>query len=166
MSTLRTLLLLRHAKAADIAPGRPDEERSLSPYGLDQARGVGDYLRQLDRAVQHALCSSATRARQTLDALGLTCGSEISRDLYNAAADTILEEIRLFSPGIEVALVVGHAPGIPALTHDLAQSKRSAPKALATIEDRFPTSTLVRLEFQDDWSKLHTARLTDARLAP
>ncbi len=165
MSTSRILLLLRHAKAADIAPGKPDEDRALTTRGLKQSRQVGDYLRQLDVTVDHALCSTATRTRQTLNALSLGCPAEFSQDLYNAAADTILEHVWLLADEIETALMVGHAPGVPALTHDLIDEEASEPTALATIADRFPTATLVRLDFDGDWSDLQVARLVDARLA-
>jgi phosphohistidine phosphatase len=62
-------------------------------------------------------------------------------------------------------LVVGHAPGIPALAENLADRLHSSPEALALIRYNYPPATLVGLEFFGGWSALAEARLFSARHA-
>lgn len=161
----RTLLLLRHAQAVDYVPGRPDAERDLTEAGLAQARGVGDHLRAEGVTIDRVLCSSATRTRQTLAEVGVTAATDFLDSLYNAGSDTILAELHAVDGAASRVLIVGHAPGVPALSHDLAEAGTSDAAALATIGRHFPPATLARLEFDGDWADLASARLTAARLA-
>lgn len=163
--SIRTLLLLRHARAVDFAPGRPDTDRDLTEPGVAQARGIGDHLRAECPPIDRVLCSSATRTRQTLAAAEVVAPTEFLTSIYNAGSDTILSELQQLDDDVPCVLVVGHAPGVPALAHDLADSESSDPAALAAIEHRFPPATLAQLEFDGAWSDLTLARLTAARLA-
>jgi phosphohistidine phosphatase len=94
MDQRRTLLVLRHAKTEDTRPGSQDSERRLTPDGERHAQEVGDYLRSQGIAIDAVLCSSAARARQTLELLKL--GPQPAQDrveiadlLYNPGADTL-----------------------------------------------------------------------------
>lgn len=165
----RVLLLLRHAESEGTRPGGRDVERPLSSAGLAQARAVGDHLRAESTRVDAVLCSSATRTRQTLDALEITAGlaaeaTDFSDRYYAAGADDLLDALRLLPDGVHVALLVGHAPAVPGLTYHLAETSGSDQEALHAIESRFPPATLVRLEFTGPWSSLDSARLTQVRL--
>src|SRR5439155_4236406 len=62
------LYLVRHAEAA---PGTPDELRTLTPEGREQARQLGERLRGEGVVADAVLCSPLLRARETADALGL-----------------------------------------------------------------------------------------------
>lgn len=164
MST-HTLLLLRHAQAVDFAPGHADADRELTDAGRAQASAVGEHLRASGTAVDRVLCSRATRTRQTVIEARVEAETEHLGSLYNAGSDTILAELRTVPEDVSCVLVVGHAPGVPALAHDLADPASSEAGALATIARRFPPATLVRLEFDDAWADLTVARLSSARLA-
>src|SRR5581483_11905725 len=54
------LLIVRHAEAA---PGTPDELRTLTPGGREQARLLGEELRRDGLAADAVLCSPLLRAR-------------------------------------------------------------------------------------------------------
>ena len=76
MDQRRSLLVLRHAQTEDVRPGGRDTERRLTADGERQAAAAAEYLRQRGITVDTVLCSSAARARQTLDLLklgGRTC---------------------------------------------------------------------------------------------
>ena len=91
--TRRNLILLRHAQAIDAQPGARDIDRKLTALGERQARGVGDFLRAQGIEVDAVVCSSAVRARQTLNQLALSVEPgrvEVSEDYYNAGADALL----------------------------------------------------------------------------
>jgi phosphohistidine phosphatase len=159
----RYLLMLRHADTEAMRPGRRDIERQLTPTGLAQAAALGHWL-GAGYTVDAVLCSPATRARETLAELGVGAAAEFPDWLYNAGGDTIVEGVREFDPAVRTALVVGHAPGIPAAVHDLTDPEASAPAALRAIESRFPAGTLAVLGVEDDWADLTWAALTDVRL--
>ena len=61
-------------------------------------------------------------------------------------------------------LLVGHAPGLPSLAHELADPAGSVPEALALLDTRFPAGTLATLRVDEPWSQLRRASLTSLRL--
>lgn len=158
---MRTLYLLRHANAESWSGGRGDHARDLTDFGRAQAREAGQALAAA--GVQLIICSSASRALQTAEGLGLPVPIVASDDLYNCSPDMILDELSAVDDGVGVVAVVAHAPGIPALAHELAQGTDSVAEALAVIDSHFPPATLVGLEFDGPWSELSSARLFVAR---
>jgi phosphohistidine phosphatase len=165
----RILLVLRHAETEDVRPGSRDSQRRLTPDGERHAEEVGDYLREQGITVDAVLCSSATRAEQTLELLKL--GDQLALDrvqiaerFYNAGADTLISAVRDLPADCHVALLVGHAPGAPGLVHDMADPDTSAPGAVGAIESRFPAAALARLEFDGDWSEIESGSLVSVRI--
>ena len=169
MAQRRTLLVLRHAQAEDVRPGSRDSERRLTPDGERHALQVGDYLRTQGITVDTVLCSSAARARQTLDLLKL--GDQLNPDrveiadrFYNAGADTLINAVRELPDDCHVALLVGHAPGAPGVVYELTDQTSSTPEAVSAIEGRFPAAALAQLEFDGDWSQVDTGALVSFRM--
>ena len=164
MDQRRILLVLRHAQTEDTRPGSRDSERRLTPDGERDAQEVGDYLREQGIMIDTVMCSSAVRARQTLDWLKLDDQLdpdrvEISDRFYNAGGDTLINAVRELPEDCQVALLVGHAPGGPSLVHELTDLATSRPEAVSAIESRFPAAALAQLEFNSDWSKVETGAL-------
>lgn len=147
------LLLLRHAKAADFAPGRGDAGRPLTDVGQEQVAKVAEFLAGKDFAVDHVLASSAVRTRQTAEGLGLGCRIELVDEIYNAGSETIAGCIGDVDESVSTLLVVGHAPGIPTLAHELA-GDGSDDTALHRIDSSYPTATLALLTIDGAWSSL------------
>ena len=50
---MKTLLLLRHAKADNAAPGSSDIDRSLNERGKKEAQAIGTFIRKAQR---HETC--------------------------------------------------------------------------------------------------------------
>jgi phosphohistidine phosphatase len=168
MDQRRTLLVLRHAQTEDVRPGSRDSERRLTPDGERDAEQVGDYLREQEIMIDTVLCSSAARARQTLELLKLDQLDpdrlEIADLFYNAGGDTLRNAIRDLPDDCHIALLVGHAPAAPALVHELTDVGTSSPEAVAAIESRFPAAALARLDFNGDWSQLDSGSLVSVRM--
>jgi phosphohistidine phosphatase len=167
VTTRRTLILLRHAQADDSRPGGHDIDRTLTAAGERQAQNVGKFLRDQGIEVDAVLCSSAVRARQTLDQLtqaGEPGRVEVSEEYYNAGADTLLDALRGLPADTAVALLVGHAPGVPGLAIELADPESSDPDAMAVLERRFPAAAVARLEFAGAWADLAKAELVGLRI--
>jgi phosphohistidine phosphatase len=169
MDQRRVLLVLRHAKTEEVRPGSRDSERRLTPDGERDALDVGDYLRTSGITVDTVMCSSAARARQTLELLKL--GNqlapermEIADRFYNAGADTLINAVRELPDDCHVALLIGHAPGAPGLVHEMTDPANSTPEAVGAIESRFPAAALAQLEFDGDWSGLDSGSLVSVRM--
>jgi len=159
---VRALHLLRHAEAQWQSPGPGgDHARPLSARGVQQARGVGAHLRTA--RIDLILTSSATRTRQTAEALGLGVPILSRDEIYNAGANQILQQLLSISEGYNAVVVIGHAPGIPALAHLLADASSEA-VARSVIAFRYPPSTLASLTVHGSWAKLRSATLTRARI--
>jgi phosphohistidine phosphatase len=153
-----TLLLMRHAKAADTAPDGHDHGRPLTQAGKQEAGASGEALKSAGFDIDLVLCSSAVRARQTCEALDLGSAGEATDVLYNAGGDTMLELIREQDNSTATLLLVGHAPGVPGLAEQLS-GPDSDPAASATLADRFPTGSVAQFDVTGPWRDLQTARL-------
>jgi phosphohistidine phosphatase len=152
----RTLLLMRHSKS-DYPPGVPDHDRPLAPRGIKQAGLAGDWLRANVAAIQGVLCSTATRARQTLAKTGIDAPVRYAERLYDATPGTIIDEINTVSDTIMTLLVVGHEPTMSALALGLAGDGTDAAAAQG-ISAKFPTSAIAVLIVPCGWRALELGR--------
>ena len=124
------LVLVRHAEAA---PGDPDELRTLTPEGHEQARNLGDRLRTQGVIPDVVLSSPLLRARQTAAGLGFGKPEPIDALAPGATADDVRKAIR--GRGETVA-VVGHQPDCGRITASLRGGEEpSFPPAGAQIID-------------------------------
>jgi len=159
-STVRTLLLLRHAKAVP-ASGDGDFGRALSERGTADATAVGAWLAKSDIDVDLVVCSPSVRTCETwhVAAAGGASAARVeqNRSVYEASDDALLAVLRELPGAARVVLLVGHAPGIPTLAAVLADPGRSDEHALAAVRRTFATSGLARLEYDGEWSNLDAA---------
>ena len=152
----RTLVLVRHAKAeADAGDG--DHERELTPRGHRDARAAGVWLSEQGIGVDEVLCSTAARAQQTCEDMWSAGCSEadVHHDhrIYNAAPERLLTLVREADSDANVVMVVGHAPGIPALASMLADGEGSE-RAHDLMSQGFPTAGVAVLRFSGHWGDL------------
>jgi phosphohistidine phosphatase len=157
---MKTLLLLRHADTARKEPGGGDHERGLSQAGRSAARRLGEWLAQQGTLPTQVVCSSARRARDTLEALALPRAEpgsfRFERELYLASADTLLDRVAALGEepgGTDCALLVGHNPGIADLAEWLAAG--GEPAALERLRRGFPPAALAVLTLDvPSWSAI------------
>ena len=107
-----TLLIFRHAKSNFDAPS--DHERVLTEYGQQQAMFMGELLEEKSLNPDYILCSSAFRARETLE-LAMSagkweCDSSVTGALYETTAETTLGLIKQMSDDDKIIMLVGHEP--------------------------------------------------------
>jgi phosphohistidine phosphatase len=139
------LYLLRHAKAAWALPGVSDFDRSLDASGIADAEALGMAMRARDYVPDLTLCSSAKRARQTLERLAGRTDLVLFFDtLYSEDAAGYLRLIRE-KGGAGSLLVIGHNP----MMEDLAMSISGDgdDTARAVLSQGFPTSGLAVVHF-------------------
>ncbi len=160
MNARRTLLLMRHAKS-DYPAGVPDHDRPLAPRGIREAGLAGDWLRANTPTIEQVLCSTATRARETLDRTGIDAPVRYTDRLYGATPGIMIDEIARTSDAVVTLLVVGHEPTTSGLTLTLADegfdegSDEGSGGALAArISTKFPTSAIAVLTVACAWSAL------------
>ena len=127
------LYLVRHA---DATPGDPDELRPLSDEGREQARGLGERMRDDGVVPDVVLTSPLLRARETGDALARATGATSEADerlAPGATAETLREAI---AGRGEHVVVVGHQPdcGRIAATLSGEEEPRFPPAGMAVIE--------------------------------
>ncbi len=123
------VVLVRHAKAA---PGSPDELRPLTPDGREQARALGQRLREEGLEPDAIVTSPLLRARETAQALGL--GDPITDEKLapGATADDVRAVVR--GRG-DTVVVVGHQPDCGLIAAELTGREHAFPPAgTATID--------------------------------
>jgi phosphohistidine phosphatase len=107
------LVLVRHAEAA---PGEPDELRTLTPTGLQQAQDLGERLRAEGIEPDSVLTSPLLRARETATALGF--GEPHALD--GLAPGATAEDVRAaIADRGDTVVVVGHQPDCSLITATL-----------------------------------------------
>lgn len=144
---MKTIHLLRHAKSSWSESELADHDRPLDPRGEKEARALAKALRAERWSVDLVLCSTALRARQTLDPLIPVLGEQVpirfETQLFHASAATLLRRLRALPAHVERVLVVGHSPGLDELIGTLAgHGDLALREALAA---KLPTCTLVTL---------------------
>lgn len=144
----RTLLLMRHAQA-EPGFGVDDIDRSLTGKGRAQAKVVGQLLAQHGYRIDHVVCSTALRTRQTLDGVLSTWGPDIppeveySEAAYNAGTDTLLELVQYADADAETVMVVGHNPSISQLVADFVAGSEPL--------TGFPPATVAAIQLEVEW---------------
>lgn len=117
MGSGRTLLVLRHAKAAG-EPGVNDIERPLTAGGRRDASAAGRWLLSRGIKPDWVRCSPARRTRQTWEQMSAVLGEaapgqdavSFERRLYDAGAQDLLDLINEQPNEARTLLTVGHNP--------------------------------------------------------
>jgi len=157
MNDQRTLLLMRHAKS-DYPEGVADHDRPLAPRGIREAGLAGDWLRANAPTIDAVLCSTATRARQTLDNTRIDAPVRYSERLYGATPGTMIEEISETTDAVATLLVVGHEPTMSGLALILADDDGTDTAVVERISAKFPTSAIAVLAVPGAWKGLEPGR--------
>jgi phosphohistidine phosphatase len=163
---VRRLILMRHAKAEQVAP--TDHQRPLSTRGRADAIAAGEHLARIGLFPDYALVSSAARTLGTWDGVARSIGDKtqvvVERALYGAAPAQVLEEISLVPAETETLIVIGHNPTMEWLSFDLDDADESAASARAVVASGFPTSAVTVFDVADGWADIGAARcrLVDA----
>jgi phosphohistidine phosphatase len=148
MSETRQLFLLRHAKSSRDEPSLADHDRPLAPRGRKAARRIASHVHREQIRVGLVLCSSARRARQTLELVVPPGEVRVERELYGATAAELLERLCRVRDDVDAVILIGHEPAIRDLAVGLV-------RGWSELTDRkFPTAALATLTFIGPWSTL------------
>ena len=120
---MKTISILRHAKAERPDAYPNDFERPLTERGHKDAQRLGALIAQLEPPVDYVVSSSAMRAAQTADRVASTVGYKKpivwQEAIYLAASTTLLETLQTTPEAADHVLIVGHNPGLEELASGL-----------------------------------------------
>jgi phosphohistidine phosphatase len=142
---MKRIHLLRHAKSSWKDTSLLDHDRPLAGRGRRAAKAIAHHMRDNDIAPDLVLCSTARRARETLDRLEPVLSRsavEVDGDLYAASAPALLQRLRTVADTVESVLLIGHNPGLQDLALELARPSPTADELAA----KYPTAALATLE--------------------
>jgi phosphohistidine phosphatase len=136
---MKTLLLLRHAKASASDTDLGDHERPLAKRGKRDAPKMGRLLRDENLLPDLIVSSSAKRCRKTADHVieqsGYRGETRITGDLYEANEQTLREFLGRLDDRVSRVLLVAHNPGMEQLLQSLIGSYSPlTTAALANLE--------------------------------
>ena len=146
---------MRHAKSSWDDPQLADQDRPLNKRGRKAVARMADLIASSGLEPSVVLCSSAARARQTLERLQPAFPPKtqikVEPRLYEAGSAQLLTRIKRLSPAAASVLIVGHNPAMQDLVLELAAE---SPK-VKEIRAKFPTAALAVLETEiDAWREI------------
>ena len=148
----RELLILRHAKSSWKDDSLSDHERPLNKRGQKSANWMGEYFQTRQIQPDMVLCSTARRARLTLDGILESLVIEPTQikfesDIYFSGVGAILRLIQQQSGHHGHLLVIGHEPDLSSLVSRVIEPGHPSVEV--------PTCTLVRVGFfLPDWAEV------------
>ena len=152
---MKTLYLVRHAKATLENRTEKDIDRQLLEKGLKRTRHIIDFLIQKNTSVDLIVSSPAVRAFETARVLAHALkfplvNIKIERLLYEGDADKIGDLFYDLPQNKECLMIVGHNPSITNFANML----------LAEPIDYLPTSGIVCIQFDANlWDKIWKAKI-------
>lgn len=154
---MKTIYMLRHAKSSWDDSSLSDHDRPLDERGRAAAPRVGAHMEEAGYLPDLVLCSTATRTRQTLDAvlseLEAEPAIEFHEELYLAGPGEMLDLVRSVPDIVEAVLLVGHNPGTGMVA--AALSGDGSPEMIGLMSAKFPTAGLAIIELSvDRWKDI------------
>jgi phosphohistidine phosphatase len=151
---VKHLYLLRHAKSSWKDVSLPDHDRPLAGRGRRATVAIARHLREQGIQPELVLCSTARRARETLEGIEPALGTAalcLEDELYAAGAPGLLERLRRVPDQVESVMLIGHNPGLEDLALGLA---RPSPVA-SDLATKYPTGALATVAFSaSTWHEL------------
>jgi phosphohistidine phosphatase len=156
---MKTLFLVRHAKAHPPQQGLPDHERVLNERGRRDAPEMGRRLAQRGVRPELVITSTAARARATAQLLAAELGvaaDAVREDarLYASAAGKLLYIIQEQEDDRNCLMLVGHNPEMSELAQHFS---RELPE--------MPTAAVARIDFDvASWALVGSSTPASANL--
>lgn len=143
---MRTLILMRHAKAVRPAEAESDKARGLTSRGRRDAAAAGAAMEDAGLKPQTALVSTAERTRETA-AHGLQnfrLETRYEEALYHASPDSLWDAFS--ADDADSVVIVGHNPGVGELVSMLVAQAHDGSKLARDFSGHFPTAAFAAFE--------------------
>lgn len=146
---MKTLTIIRHAKAESPEEFANDFDRPLSARGRKDAGHVAKFLTRLEPPIDWLISSPAVRTRQTMEQIAAELDLHESiawqESIYLADVETLLHVLSETPQDMEHVVLVGHNPGMEELVAGLCTG---APPHLNLT---MPTAALAHLHLEIFW---------------
>ncbi|MXM63197.1 histidine phosphatase family protein [Streptomyces sp. HUCO-GS316] len=160
----RRIVLFRHAKAD--WPQVTDHERPLAERGRMDAAVAGRKLADSGIPLDLALCSTATRTRETwklaVHEFPHRPKTVYEERIYDASPGELIAVINEIPDDAQNVVLIGHNPGVQGLAEILAGSAEDGARERMSRRG-FPAAAFAVLSFDGSWKGLEpgVAALTD-----
>ena len=145
---MKTLYLLRHAKSSWNDSSLRDFDRPLNDRGREAAELIGKRLAAEELVDALLLCSPALRTRETAEIVfqDLRVDERFDERIYEASLRDLTQVISEIPDDKQVAVLIGHNPGLEELLAFLTGEQR-----------RMPTCALAKITFDlESWKQVRT----------
>lgn len=159
---MRTLILMRHAKAVRAHEAENDKARGLTERGKREAATAGAALEDAGLKPALALVSTAQRTRETA-AHGLSnfaLETRFEEALYHAAPESIWDAFAACED--KSVVVIGHNPGIAELVSSLVRQAHDGSKLARDFSGHFPTAAFAAFDVKGELLRAAGPRLIAA----
>jgi phosphohistidine phosphatase len=119
---MKTLIIVRHAKAEGLPPNKTDFERKLTDSGKSDAEKMAAKLETQIKCPDLFIASPAKRAWSTAKRFAKAFGKKeenivADKKIFEALADTLIEMIQNIDDENNSAIIFGHNPGFSQLAY-------------------------------------------------
>jgi phosphohistidine phosphatase len=155
------LILLRHGKADADATSGQDFDRALTERGRRDALLVNKAMAEAGLYPDLALVSPASRTLQTWEAAATVFARtpvKVIPALYEIGPAEILELAQAEGAAAGTVMIIGHNPGLGALSAHLAQTCRAGAEVMARTGMSFPTGAASVIHFDPPAFSLYAPR--------
>ena len=161
-AAMRTLILMRHAKAVKGSEAPSDEARGLTGRGRRDASAAGAALSEQGLKPTLALVSSSTRTRETAEVAlsGIEIETRFEAALYHAASEGVWDAFA--ASEAESVIIIGHNPGFAELASLLIAQAHDNSRAAREFAGNMPTSSFVAFEIRGELMHAAGPRLVAA----
>ena len=158
LDEIKTIYLLRHAKAPSL-PSQPDDFlRELDYIGKRECKELKQYLESsFDPKPEVVTCSDSVRTKSTFENIKSTFTNNpevlFTNDLYNTHALHILELLQTMDEKYKTIMLIGHNPGI----NDIVFAMRAIcpTRIINDAKNYDPTCKLVKLQMKAaEWREI------------
>jgi len=163
---MRTLILLRHAKAVRAHEAESDEARGLTGRGRREAALAGAAMAEAGLRPTLALVSTAARTRQTAEhgLASFALETRFEDALYHAAMEGVWDAFAASDAASVV--IVGHNPGLGELVSYLVRQAHDGSKLAREFGGHFPTAAFAAFEVRGELMRAAGPSLIAAWKAP
>lgn len=159
---MRTLILMRHAKAVRAHEADSDEARGLTGRGRREAAAAGAAIADAGLKPTLALVSAAERTRETAEhgLRDFELEARFEDALYHAAPESIWDAFS--ASDADSVVIVGHNPGVGDLVSRLVHQAHDGSKLAREFSSHFPTAAFAAFEIKGDLLRAAGPRLIAA----
>lgn len=130
---MKTLYIVRHAKAAELILGITDFDRPLTHHGREQAKNAAKFIKSQNIPIDSIISSPALRAQDTAKIIASEYKFpkkqiQLIESMYQTTPEGLIDLIETMDNDVNHLMLVGHNPPISELAQRLCKDIKSSLK--------------------------------------